>query len=120
MRVKFELSGPGQVWIDNAQLHDLLFPIKFYERSEPEKLELVKLISAADSALENGRYSDCVALLEGYWPRYLNAYTPAVAPTIATQPAITDPAAPTTQAEPAAETPSVGSRWFDLPSLWKR
>ena len=26
MRVKFELAGPGEVWIDNVQLYDLLVP----------------------------------------------------------------------------------------------
>ena len=33
MRVKFELAGAGEVWIDNVQLYDLLFPLKFYEHS---------------------------------------------------------------------------------------
>ena len=29
MRIKFELIGPGEVWIDNVQLYDLLFPLQF-------------------------------------------------------------------------------------------
>ena len=31
MRVRFELSGPGEVWLDNVKLYDLLFPLKFYK-----------------------------------------------------------------------------------------
>ncbi len=120
MRVKFELSGPGEVWIDNVQLHDLLFPIKFYSRSEPEKLELIKRISATDSAFESGRLSDCVEQLEGYWPRYLNAYTPAAAPSIATQPIGTENPTPATSSNQPEKPPSVGSRWFEFPSFWKR
>ena len=118
MRVKFELSGPGEIWIDNVQLFDLLFPLPFYERSEPEKLELVKLRSAADNALENGELAECARQLEGYWPRFLNAYSPAAAPSIATQPSPPENAAPAEQESGAA--PSVGSRWFNWPSLWNR
>jgi len=118
MRVKFELTGPGEVWIDNVQLYDLLFPLKFYERSEAERLEFVKLISSADSALRAGELAECARKLDGYWPRFLNAYTPI--PTIATQPLPQPTATPTAGDEKDAETPSVGNRWFDFPSFWKR
>jgi hypothetical protein len=120
MRVKFELSGPGEIWIDNVQLYDLLFPLYFYDKSGSEKLELVKLRTATESALERGEFAECVRKLEGYWPRFLNAYTPAVAPTIANQPAPIETGAPAREAQEAAETPSVGSRWFGLPSFFNR
>jgi hypothetical protein len=117
MRLKFELVGPGEVWIDNVQLYDLLFPITFYERSEPEKLELVKLITATDNALENGQYAECARKLEGYWPRFLNAYSPAAAQTIATQPPAEQQVVPAAEQEPGAEVPSVGlGSWF---KFWK-
>ncbi|MEX2093846.1 MAG: hypothetical protein WD971_14265 [Pirellulales bacterium] len=116
MRIKFELSGPGEVWIDNVQLYDLLFPLYFYERSEPEKLELVKLITAVDSALENGELAECVRKLEGYWPRFLNAYTPAAAPAIATRPPRQEIAVPAAEVEQTPAEPRVGSRWFEF---WK-
>jgi hypothetical protein len=115
MRIKFELEGSGEIWIDNVQVYDLLFPLSFYERSEPEKIVLVKLVSAVDKALENGELAECVRNLEGYWPRFLNAYSPAAPPPIATQPAPQPGAVPA--ADPASsETPSVGSRWF---KFWK-
>jgi hypothetical protein len=117
MRIKFELVGPGEVWIDDVQLYDLLFPLWFYERSEPEKLEFVKLISAVDSALQNGRLSECVSLLEGYWPRFLNAYTPAAA-SIA-QPTPPAGAVPDVSADKVDETPAVSERWW-VPSFLKR
>ncbi len=117
MRIKFELTGPGEVWIDNVQLFDLLFPLYFYERSEPEKLELVKLISAADNALENGELAECVRKLEGYWPRFLNAYSPAAAPAMATRPTPQENAAP--DEEKGKEAPSVGGRWYDIRNLWR-
>lgn len=119
MRLKFELTGTGEIWIDNVQLHDLLYPIPFYQRSEAEKLALVKLKSAAGSAFENGRLAECVDRLDGYWPRYLNAYTPTVAPPMANQtPPATEPQ-PATTTEQEAEVPSVGKSWYSLPRFWK-
>ncbi len=120
MRVKFELSGPGEVWIDNVQLYDLLFPLDFYERSGKEKLEMVKLRSAADSAFEKGELAECVRTLESYWPRFLNAYTPAAAQAIAKQPPRQEDVAPAAEAEPTPAEPSVGSRWYDIRSYLKR
>jgi hypothetical protein len=120
MRVKFELAGTGEVWIDNVQLYDLLFPLPFYERSAPEKLELVKLIRAADRAQKSGNLADCVQLLEGYWPRFLTAYTPLVERPIAEQPPVQEtPAAEMT--EKPDDAPSVG-RWWQpfVPGILKR
>jgi hypothetical protein len=120
MRVKFELTGPGELWIDNVQLYDLLFPLPYYNRGEAERLEFVKLISSAKSALERGELAECALKLDGYWPRFLNAYTPNKTPTIATQPTAPPAAPPTAGDEQETETPSVGSRWYDIRSLWKR
>jgi len=51
--------------------------------------------------------AECVALLNGYWPRFLEAYTPLAPPAVpAPPPAIVAPAAP----DPPAEAPSVGER----------
>jgi hypothetical protein len=120
MRVQFELSGKGEVWIDNVELHDVLFPLKFYEHSESEKLELVKLIHAADSALEDGRLSECVELLEGYWPRFLTAYAPAVEPAVATAPTDQENVEETSADEREAPPPSVSESWFKWPRLFNR
>jgi hypothetical protein len=56
--------GPGEVWVDDVQIFGLAF-------SRPELVELSKLITLADVKLQNGQIGDCLHLLEGYWPRFL-------------------------------------------------
>ncbi len=69
IRVRFDLMGPGEVWIDDVQVFNLAF-------TKPEMIELSKLITLADVKLQNGQIGDCLRLLEGYWPRFLNANVP--------------------------------------------
>jgi hypothetical protein len=69
LRVRLELMGPGEVWVDDVQVFDLSF-------SEPERLELSKTVSLASVHLEKGQYSDCARLLEGYWPQFLMTNVP--------------------------------------------
>ena len=64
LRARFDLMGPGEVWIDDVQVSGLTF-------SGPEIFELSKLITTADVKLQNGQIGDCIHLLEGYWPRFL-------------------------------------------------
>ncbi len=117
MRVRFELTGPGEVWIDDVQLYDLLFPLRFYAYSSQERLELVKLLLAARSAEEDGRITECVRLLESYWPRFVTAHTPLGPPAVAAKPAAPAPATPPADDEPE-EAPTVGQRLKGyLPSI---
>lgn len=93
MRLRFDLTGPGEVWIDDVRLCDLEF-------SREELVPLVKLISPAEYHLEDGRVADCMRLLEGYWPRFLMAYVPAAQapnPSQTVEPPHTEP-------EPVAKT----------------
>jgi len=69
LRIWLELSGPGEVWIDDVQLFNLYF-------TNNERVELSKLIALADVKLQNGQISDCIYLLQGYWPRFLEAHVP--------------------------------------------
>jgi len=120
MRVKFELSGPGEIWIDNVQLYDLLFPLSFYSPGGRERLQLVKRRTEAESELEHGELAECVRTLEGYWPRFINAYTPRVEQQFANQlPDVIDPPEPKAEEPPAAEeSPSVSKRsWYNF---WSR
>ncbi len=64
LRVRFDLMGPGEVWVDDVQVYTLAF-------SAPEMHELAKLILLADVKLQNGQIGDCFHLLDGYWPRFL-------------------------------------------------
>ena len=94
MRIIFELTGPGEVWIDNVKLYDVLFPLnKMYTRAQADILELVKITHSAQGAYGAGQISDCLQLIEGYWPRFVMAYTPPTAPKMAALPAVTPGAA---------------------------
>ncbi len=88
LRVCFELTGPGEVWIDDVQLRHLAFFAK-------ECAELLRLIAIPDAKLQDGQVADCMRLLEGYWPRFLAHYVPpAETPLVREEPA-----------PPAAEPP---------------
>jgi len=64
LRARFDMMGAGEVWIDDVQVSSLTF-------SGPEMFELSKLITLADVKLQRGQIGDCLHLLEGYWPRFL-------------------------------------------------
>ena len=75
LRARFDLMGPGEVWIDDVQVSALTF-------SRPEMVELSKLITLADVKLQNGEMGDCVRLLDGYWPQFLEEHVPLPAGTV--------------------------------------
>ncbi len=102
MRVRFELSGAGDVWIDEVQLYDVLFPLSFYQFTKEEKLEFVKLRHKANREYEDNQLADCVRSLEGYWPRFLVEYLPPVAPVMVKEPppAVRQAAVPPEQQQP--------------------
>jgi hypothetical protein len=110
MRVRFELTGPGTVWIDDVLLYDLLFPIPNYRRSDPERLALVKVQHAAQSAYDSGRMSDCLRILDGYWSQFVSEYTPLSKPSIARPAAPEQPPVAETPATEDVKAPTVGER----------
>ena len=69
IRVQFLLVGPGTVWIDEVQLADVHFEAS-------QRVELVKRLSAAKAALDEGKVLDCLELVDAYLPRYLVEYVP--------------------------------------------
>jgi hypothetical protein len=87
VRVRLDVLGPGEVWVDDLKVFDLPF-------TDPERFELSKLISLASVKLEAGQLADCERLLEGYWPQFLLANVPLVesAPPIVEHPATGTPA----------------------------
>lgn len=119
MRVRFELTGAGDVWIDEVQLYDVLFPLSFYQFTKEEKLEFVKLRHKANREYEDNQLADCVRSLEGYWPRFLVTYLPPV------QPAVANQAVPVAQQQPMAPNQNLqqepeGGGWRRfLPSIWR-
>jgi len=62
LRVRFDLMGAGEVWIDDIELREF---------SDDELKELARLITSALYKLRNDQLSDCQRLLDGFWPRYL-------------------------------------------------
>jgi len=69
LQVRFDLMGEGEVWIDEVQLSDLRF-------SNNEVKELSKLVTLIHVTLLNGQFGDCLRLLDGYWPRFLEENVP--------------------------------------------
>jgi hypothetical protein len=92
IRVRFDLMGTGDVSIDDVQLYNLAF-------SQAEFGELSKLIYLASVKLQNGQIGDCLHVLNGYWPQFLEENVPLQpnmlpsgisTETIATKPRIRD------------------------------
>jgi hypothetical protein len=98
LRARFDLMGAGEVWVDDAQIFGLAF-------SRAELVELSKLITLADVKLQNGQIGDCLRLLEGYWPRFLeeNVALPAGAA----------PDATAAKPRPSEEKPVERSGWLN-------
>lgn len=116
MRIAFELSGAGEVWLDNVRLSNLLFSQASYGNSQAECLQLSKQIHAAKSAFDAGQITDCQRMVESYWPRFILAYRPpvqvAVAERIVPKP---KSALPPQTDEGQDSTPGFGDR---LKRLW--
>jgi hypothetical protein len=101
LRVRFDLMGPGEVWIDSVRLFDTYF-------HDREHLELLKLVQVANVNLQDGRLADCSRMLQSYWPRFLERHVPD--PVSAAPASAPDSPAPTP--EPASpEPPKAG--WLD-------
>lgn len=69
LRLRFEMTGPGEVWLDHVEFFDHVF-------SPDERLELSKLIGLAEFLLRQKNYADCNRVLDEYWPRFLRQYVP--------------------------------------------
>ena len=82
LRVRFDLVGAGEVWIDDIQLWHLQF-------EESERRRLDKVLELPAFQLEKGKLGDCLRELESYWPRF-----------VATNVPLSSPIAGTTQQDP--------------------
>jgi hypothetical protein len=105
LHLRFDLIGPGEVWIDDVKLVDLPFEHK-------ECTELTKLIALADLKLKGKQLADCSQLLDGYWPHFLLAHV-----SLTETPALVAEKPPSRErpAEPAKKP----ARWRDyLQKIW--
>jgi hypothetical protein len=84
MRLRFTLRGEGVVEVDDLRLEDLMLPLEEYaDDQRSQKLALVKLSHAAETALADGRLGDARRLVDGYWSRFLvECFPPLEAPPI--------------------------------------
>jgi hypothetical protein len=126
LRLRFELIGPGVVWLDDVQTFDALFG------SKTELIELSKIITWAGIKLQRGQLGDCQRILESYWPRYLAAYAapsaepPTAEANAASAPEIQPPAPPGASApQSSAPAPSNQPGFLDrmkgyLPDFMRR
>jgi hypothetical protein len=101
LRIGVEIAGTGDVYLDDMQLYDVLV------LDTAEHMALTHLLTGADFLRRKGMVSDCLHILDGYWPQYLLANVPNVAPQIADQP---EDNGPQPDAEPATREASAFER----------
>ncbi len=109
--VRLELSGAGELWIDDLQLYELDF-------AEPERLELSKLLTLAEYKRQSGELNDCLRLVDGYWPRYLRANVPLSQEPLAQRPRRSPP--PEAPAEQDKKPGMFDRMRRAMPDLWWR
>jgi hypothetical protein len=107
LRVRFDLFGPGEVWIDDVKLFDLAF-------ADTERFELANLIGLADLQLTRKQLADCTQLLDGYWPHFLLAHVPLAQP-----PPVEKLASKPRSAEPVDKAKKPG-RWDQMRDYWQK
>ena len=81
LQIGVMVDGVGEVLIDNLQLFDVAV------LDANEQKELAHLLSLAEHQRGVGLVSDCLRILNSYWPQYLIANVPDLPAEIARQPA---------------------------------
>lgn len=119
LRLRFTLSGPGELQIDDLRLEDLVLPLDGYEAVDlrSERFAVVRLLTAAENALRDGRLEACREHIESYWAGFLIENFPRrdESPTLADS-----EETPDDTAEDADATPSIGQRLRGyLPRWWR-
>ena len=94
VRVRFDLLAAGSVEIDDVQVYDLAI-------DAPEREQVARIVARLEERLAAGDLASCLAELDGYWPRYLDAHLSeaVLAAAVAVDPVVTPPAAD----DPAAQ-----------------
>lgn len=122
LRLRFTLSGEGELHLDDLQAEDLLLPLDGYGSIalRSEKFALVRLLSETEDLLAEGRFGACRERLDSYWARFLVDHFPVHEP----EPAIvTEPEEPTGEVVenlPEEAAPSLSKRLKGyLPRWWR-
>jgi hypothetical protein len=98
LAVRFDMLGPGEVWIDNIQVSEIYF--------DPTELkELIKNAASANVKLQAGDLAYCEQSLQNYWAKFILEYVPAPRLTQLTPAATRAAAAPQPPPTPQEEKP---------------
>ena len=112
LSIRFELCGPGELWLDKIRLTKLAF-------AESEQPELMRMINTAEFRANKSRVVDVMFMLDGYWRRLLQEEIPDDSPLLANRPQRVEPVA--TNPEPNAPQDSkkgVFNRTLDRIRFW--
>ncbi len=80
LRVRIEMRGTGDIWIDDVQLSEWGF-------TPAEFTELQNVMALAELRWSKGNLAECRQTLQRYWPRFLLTYAPPPSAEIASRPA---------------------------------
>ncbi|MEM1304211.1 MAG: hypothetical protein AAGG46_04910, partial [Planctomycetota bacterium] len=127
VRVVFEVAGESTLAIDQLELHELIFPLDLGVQATRQKLALLKLVREAESAFERRDFAECYTILDGYWPRFLSAYTPllpepetAVPDAVESESQVAQPSDATKDGPEDVEATETAAGWRSyLPKLWR-
>ena len=118
LRVRLQLSGTGEIWVDDVQLHDP----RFSSSAESERMALASVtkgLNDAELQISAGRPDLAWRYLESYWPRYLRdqiADSGEIAQAEVKSDILVDAPAPLSDEQKVqSANPSLSSRWR---SLW--
>jgi hypothetical protein len=71
IRLRLDLLDPGEVWVDDILISQTAL-------NRVEMVELMKLVAPAETYLNQGRFGECLQLLENPWARFLRVQFPDV------------------------------------------
>ncbi len=112
LRVRFELNGPGDVWLDEVRLFDPPF-------SETKRARLLMMIHGAELDLDQGNIGEFARFMDSYWPRYLVENIPLAEPPSAVEPPYAPPPAARAAQRPERQ-PGMLDRVKNLvPRFWR-
>ncbi|QGJ69127.1 Hypothetical protein PBC10988_7930 [Planctomycetales bacterium 10988] len=116
LRVRLELTDPGEVWIDEVQLSSIVL-------DPSEMIKLKNSLATARFALDSQRLNVSYRLLQGYWPEILLKELSGKTALNTESNGITQSSPPKTNSSPPKPAPSptapTSARWWD-PLHWFR
>ncbi len=116
MQISLQCVGSASVDIDDLRSYSLFFPMESFPETKWQRLALVRMVQSAEVALDEGRYTECLQILDGYWPSFVTAYTPRLPDPVASAPT----EAKQSETSPEVSTPTLGERlrgW--TPGFWR-